>query len=304
MEIRPATLDDIDRLAAFMGRCTLAHQGVRRASADEVRQRLTRPGTDPTLDTWLVEDDGEVAGFAQVWRDEPAVVCYVRVDPEHTGRGIGSALLDRGAERALELGQAEDVQATSWPNDQSAAPLLESAGFVPIRYFSLMTTDIDQKPEAPTWPADIRIRALDDEVDLRPVHKAQQAAFPERPADFDSWLHEYTGDDFDRSLWFVAEDDSGIAGFALCSAGLAEDAEAGYVAELGVRPDRRGEGLGLALLRYTFVEFHRRGQKRVSLHVDVDNLTGALRLYTRAGMRPDPRIVVWERPLLKRETPE
>jgi hypothetical protein len=42
----------------------------------------------------------------------------------------------------------------------------------------------------------------------------------------------------------------------------------------------------------------------VSLHVDVDNLTGALRLYTRAGMRPDPRIVVWERPLFNRETPE
>jgi ribosomal protein S18 acetylase RimI-like enzyme len=167
-----------------------------------------------------------------------------------------------------------------------------------------MTADVDQKPEAPTWPPDIRIRALDDEVDLRPVHEAQQAVFPERPADFDSWLHEYTGDDFDLSLWFVAEDDSGIAGFALCSAGLAEDAEAGYVAELGVRPDRRGEGLGLALLRHSFVEFHRRGQKRVSLHVDVDNLTGALRLYTRAGMRPDPRIVVWERPLFKRETPE
>ena len=80
MEIRPATLDDVDRLAAFMGRCTLAHQGVRRASTDEMRQRLTRPGTDPALDTWLVEDDGEVAGFAQVWRDEPAVVCYVRGD--------------------------------------------------------------------------------------------------------------------------------------------------------------------------------------------------------------------------------
>jgi mycothiol synthase len=304
MEVRPATLDDVDRLTAFMGRCTLAHQGVRRASADEMRQRLTRPGADPALDTWLVEDDGEVTGFAQVWRDEPAVVCYVRVDPEHTGRGIGTALLDRGSERAGELGQAEAVHATSWPNDKSAAPLLESAGFAPIRYFSLMTADVDQKPEAPTWPPDIRIRALDDELDLRPVHEAQQIVFPERPADFDSWLHEYTSDDFDLSLWFVAEDDSGIAGFALCSAGLAEDAEAGYVAELGVRPDRRGEGLGLALLRHSFVEFHGRGQKRVSLHVDVDNLTGALRLYTRAGMRPDPRIVVWERPLFKRETPE
>ena len=304
MQIRAATLDDVDRLAAFMGRCTLVHQGVRRESTDEMRQRLTRPGTDPALDTWLVEDDGEVAGFAQVWAEEPAVVCYVRVDPEHTGRGIGAALLDRGAERALEFGHPEAVHATSWPNDESAAPLLKSADFTPIRYFSLMTTDVDQEPEAPTWPPDIRIRALDDEVDLRPVHEAQQAVFPDRPADFDSWLHEYTGHDFDLSLWFVAEDDSGIAGFALCSAGLAEDTEAGYVAELGVRPDRRGEGLGLALLRQTFVEFHRRGLKRASLHVDVDNLLGALRLYTRAGMRPDPRIVVWQRPLFKRETPE
>jgi ribosomal protein S18 acetylase RimI-like enzyme len=62
-----------------------------------------------------------------------------------------------------------------------------------------------------------------------------------------------------------------------------------------VRPDRRGEGLGLALLRHTFVEFHALGRRRVSLHVDVDNLTGAVRLYTKAGMRSDPRLVVWER---------
>jgi ribosomal protein S18 acetylase RimI-like enzyme len=43
------------------------------------------------------------------------------------------------------------------------------------------------------------------------------------------------------------------------------------------------------------VEFHRRGKRRVSLHVDVDNLTGAVRLYEKAGMTADPRVVVWER---------
>ena len=46
------------------------------------------------------------------------------------------------------------------------------------------------------------------------------------------------------------------------------------------------------------------GKSECPLHVDVDNLTRALRLYTRAGMLPDPRFVVWERPLFKRETPE
>ena len=94
-----------------------------------------------------------------------------------------------------------------------------------------------------------------------------------------------------------------MAGFALCLPELAEDEEAGYVAELGVRPDRRGQGLGLALLRQTFIEFHARGRKRASLHVDADNLTGAVRLYTRAGMTPDPRFVVWERKLNARGRP-
>jgi mycothiol synthase len=302
MQIRAARLDDVERLAAFMGRCTLAHQGVRRASVDEMRRRLTQPGANPELDTWLVENDaGEVAGFAQVWAEHPAVVCYVRVDPEHTGRGIGSTLLERGAVRAPDFVPEPTVlHATSWPKDESAAPLLESGGFEPIRYFSLMTIDLDQAPEPPIWPSDVHLHALDEDSELRPVHEAQTEIFPDRRQDLGEWLHEYAGDGFDPTLWFVAKDAEGIAGFALCLPELAEDPEAGYVSELGVRADRRGEGLGLALLQQTFHEFHRRGKRRVSLHVDVDSLTGALRLYTRAGMLPDPRLVVWQRELAGR----
>jgi len=294
MQMRAATLGDVERLAAFMGRCTLAHQGVRRASADEMRQRLTKPSTEPALDTWVVEaGDGEIAGFAQVWPEEEAIVCYVRVDPGLTGRGIGSALLERAASRALDIAPEPALHATSWPKDVAAAPLLERAGFRPIRYLSLMTIDLVDPPEPPIWPTDVDVRALDEGEDLRTIHEAQQAIFPDRRQSLDEWLHEYA--DFDPTLWFVVEDAAGIAGFALCQPELAEDPGAGYVGELGVRTDRRGEGLGLALLRLTFVEFHRRGRQRVSLHVDVDNLSGALRLYTRAGMRPDPRLVVWER---------
>jgi len=294
MQIRAATLDDVARLAEFMGRCTLAHQGVRRASEDEIRQRLTRPGTDPALDTWLAEN-GDVIGFAQVWVEPADVVCYVRVDPEHRGEGIATALLERAKRWAGEL-SAELQHATSWPKDEAAAPFLEAQGFEPIRYLSLMTIDLDQPPAAPDWPADVRVRALAKGDDLRPVWQAQQSIFAETAQNFDEWLHEYTGTGgLDPTLWFVAEADDGWAGFALCMPELAEDPQAGYVNELGVRADRRGQGLGLALLRQTFVEFHRRGRRRVSLHVDADNLTGAVRLYTRAGMSPDPRLVVWQR---------
>src|SRR5215203_1185110 len=294
MQIRAATLDDVARLAEFMGRCTLAHQGVRRAAEDEIRQRLTRPATDPALDSWLAKD-GDVIGFAQVWAEPADVVCYVRVDPEHRGEGIATALLERAEQRAGAL-SAEPQHATSWPKDEAAAPFLEAQGFEPIRYLSLMTIDLDQPPAAPHWPTGVRIRALAEGADLRPVWEAQQSIFAETPQSFDEWLHEYTGaGGLDPTLWFVAEADDGWAGFALCVPELAEDPQAGYVNELGVRADRRGQGLGLALLRQTFVEFHRRGRRRVSLHVDADNLTGAVRLYTRAGMSPDPRLVVWQR---------
>ena len=297
MQIRAATLDDLERLAAFMGRCTLAHQGVRRESVDEMRTRLTQPGTDLDRDTWVVESGGEIEGFGQVWTESPhtEVVCYVRVDPKSTGRGIGSALLERAASRAADLVSSETpLHATSWPGDEAAAPLLEAMGFEPLRYFSLMTAALGE-PEAPIWPPDVRVRPLDAESELRPVFDARTEVFDDRRAELGEWLHEYVGNGFDPTLWFIAEDDQGIVGFALCLPELSEDPDAGYVSELGVREDRRGEGLGLALLQHTFVEFRRRGKARVSLHVDTDNLTGAVRLYERAGMAADPRLVVWKR---------
>ena len=295
MQIRAATLDDVARLAELMGRCTLAHQGVRRSSEDEIRQRLTRPGTDPALDSWLAEEDEDVIAFAQTWRDGDACVCYIRVDPRHTGRGLADELLRLTSRRAMELGSIT-LHATSWPNDEAAGRFLDANGFAPIRYLSLMAIDLHEPPAEPVWPADVRVRALDQEADLRPIWEAQQSIFPEAPQGFDEWVHEYAGGGgLDPTLWFVAEDDEGWAGFALCIPELAEDPTAGYVNELGVRPDRRGHGLGLALLRRTFVEFHARGKRRVGLHVDANNLTGAIRLYTRAGMSPDPRLVVWEK---------
>jgi ribosomal protein S18 acetylase RimI-like enzyme len=55
-----------------------------------------------------------------------------------------------------------------------------------------------------------------------------------------------------------------------------------------VRRTWRKQGLGLALLLHTFGEFYRREKPRVGLGVDAQSLTGALRLYERAGMHSDP----------------
>jgi len=75
-----------------------------------------------------------------------------------------------------------------------------------------------------------------------------------------------------------------VAGFALGRSHLSLDLFRGVIASLAVRPAWRRRGLGLALLRNALGEFYRRGCGSVELLVDGDSLTGALRLYERAGV--------------------
>jgi ribosomal protein S18 acetylase RimI-like enzyme len=86
---------------------------------------------------------------------------------------------------------------------------------------------------------------------------------------------------FDPALWFLAMDADAIAGVALCKTLAGE----GWVDVVGVRRPWRNRGLGLALLRHALAEYHRRNVRKVSLSVDAESITGAPRLYGRAGMR-------------------
>jgi ribosomal protein S18 acetylase RimI-like enzyme len=65
---------------------------------------------------------------------------------------------------------------------------------------------------------------------------------------------------------------------------LAEGPEKGWVDDLGVRRAWRRRGLALALLQHSFREFYKRGTRKVGLGVDASSLTGATRLYEKAGM--------------------
>ena len=97
----------------------------------------------------------------------------------------------------------------------------------------------------------------------------------------------------DPTLWFIAESGGAIAGVSLCK--MRDDV--GYVGTLGVRRDFRRNGLGLAMLQHSFLEFYRRGVSTVRLDVDAENLTGATRLYQRAGMREVRRFALYQKEL-------
>jgi ribosomal protein S18 acetylase RimI-like enzyme len=102
---------------------------------------------------------------------------------------------------------------------------------------------------------------------------------------------------YDPELWFVAEADGAVAGISLCRMQDSGDPRHGWVSILGVLPAFRRRGLGAALLRHTFAVFAARGCTRVSLGVDAESTTGAVRLYERVGMRQVRRADTWEKAL-------
>ena len=56
-------------------------------------------------------------------------------------------------------------------------------------------------------------------------------------------------------------------------------------------------GYWAGLLRHAFGEYYRRGYKGVALGVDAENLTGALRLYKKAGMYVHRQFDLYEKEL-------
>jgi ribosomal protein S18 acetylase RimI-like enzyme len=72
----------------------------------------------------------------------------------------------------------------------------------------------------------------------------------------------------------------------------------GHVGTLGTLKDARGKGIGTLLLRTAFAEFHRRGHRKVTLGVDSENGTGAVKLYESVGMHAAAEWPLYELPPL------
>jgi len=101
-------------------------------------------------------------------------------------------------------------------------------------------------------------------------------------------------DDFDPSLWLLAERDDELVG---CALHWRETNGRGWVKDLAVQAGERGRGLGAALLTEAFRLYRARGANAVGLKVDAANPTGAVQLYERLGFVSDRRYGVWVKEL-------
>jgi mycothiol synthase len=112
---------------------------------------------------------------------------------------------------------------------------------------------------------------------------------------YEQWSHMLVErPEFEPGLWLLAVDGDRIAGIAL-SMIQQHQPTTGRIMIVGVRREWRRQGLGEALLRASFAALSTRGCTRAILGVDAESLTGAHRLYERAGMHVVARFDVYER---------
>jgi mycothiol synthase len=301
--VRRPTPDDLGPVAEFLVAVTIAEFGEPDYSEDDLRDEWA--DLDPATDAWLVvAPDGSIAGYTSVaHREHVRVDADVYVHPEHEGRGIGTFLIRtteaRGREHVPLAPAGARVVMNNGINARNAKAraLLEREGYAPARYFWRMAADVAEPPPPATWPAGVTVRPVASPADERAAFAALDEAFRDHwghvPTTFDAWERRVKGKRYDPSLWFLAVDGAEVTGVALCR----QDGETGWVDSLGVRPAWRRRGLGLALLRHAFAEFHRRGWRRALLGVDAANETGATRLYESAGMRADHQYAVYQKEL-------
>jgi mycothiol synthase len=297
-------MDDVKDVVELTNASLLAEQGTSGLTVEALAKEWGAQHFVPERDALVVfHPEGGLVGAAEFWNQEPYVRPFVwaRTHPDYEGQGIGTTIMTWAEERARrDMQRAPDearvsLRATHLSTVVAAAELLIDQGFECDRHFYRMQIDMDpaSPPPAPVWPEGIRVRQYVPGQDEHAVHEAIADAFSDHwgfsGLSFQTFKDHFLGQPgHDPSLWFLAVTDGPepeqIVGTTLCKMKAFEDPGVAWVDDVAVRRQWRRQGVALAGLLHAFNELHQRGRYSVALGVDAGSLTGATRLYEKAGM--------------------
>jgi mycothiol synthase len=300
---RPARRDDLDALVALFEARDRVDVGFIDPSRDEIVADWAATRFDFERDTVIAEtSDGAIAGYGLVLSLDASVQIFGMgtVHPQHTGRGLGSALLletERRAELRLPSGVSAPFRTSASSTAAAALELFVERGYVHVRSFWHMQRGLPADDAPVDVPDGITMRLGASEGDELIAYQVLDEAFRDHfgyePSEQQEWLQEFRGmPGYDPSLIVLAFEGDEPVGV---SVSMAADDGVGWVGDLGVRGPWRRRGVGRALLTRSFAELAARGHHEVRLGVDTENTTGATHLYAGVGMTVRRRYDLYEK---------
>lgn len=312
--MRPPTLDDAQGIADVFNAYLQTMVGRVSYSTEMFRGILTHPAIEIERDIRIILNDmGQVVAYSGVGNVAPYVEINLvfRIHPDYENPQIRSVLLNWGEDLAIESVERAPkdalVLATTWCFDKDTATLayLADTDFEHVRSSYRMQIALNQPIPEQQFPSHIAIKTFAEvDHDLCQLIEADNEAFRDhwgyvsQPIETQleqtqHWIDNSPNIDF--NYWYLAMDGDEIAGSSLCAYYVIGQENHGHVDSLSVRPQWRRQGIALNLLYHSFHELKNLGRTHVTLSVDAQSLTGATRLYKKAGMEVIETTMTWEK---------
>jgi mycothiol synthase len=270
-------------------------------SIEELNARLGEAGDRLATDTLaLTDSSGNLAAAAWVTCGDRVPQEYRafldgRVHPDYRGRGLGSFILQWMEMRAhqtfsaLERVRPATLRIDFYDRSDDALALFEQHGFRLSLAEDELRRDLQQPVPVTKLPKGTAVVNWSSQT-APSFFNVYQEAFRERPG-FPGWSEAVwrrnfaAGATFRPDLSILLLQGSEPVGFAVCHVETEEAQTAeglSWIAQMGIRPSWRRQGLGAALLCEVMRRFRGDGLRWAGLEVNVDN-GNALRLYRRVG---------------------
>ena len=278
MQTRPASMSDLPATVEIVRRHDVHWFGAQEQDQDEVGQFFDQVGS---LDEHsLVLLDGERMVAVALWT--PTDTWQV-VDPHVEQEPVHDALI-------AWFGAREVVKMQALSRDEALRAALHRHGWqhTASTFDLLRAVEDDWTIPPPDWPAGVQVDDLQPE-DAAAVHHliyvdAAWADVPGHPyRDFDSWRGIFLTEHTLPEQQVLARRGGRLVGIAM---GRTFSDGTGWIAQLAVATDERGNGLGRALLLEALRRRRAAGASSLGLAVQADN-RGALELYLSTGLRID-----------------
>jgi mycothiol synthase len=293
---RPLTMDDVSAVTDLMAECELRDIGEVQIELEDIVGDWQRPSFDLPTQSMGVFDGDRLVAYGDVFQARRA---EVYVHPDERGKGVGTALMKWTWQVATRQGGT--LVGQSVPERAAEAnALFRAQGYRQLWTSWILEMPAGREIVAGPLPAGTEIRGMVPGRDETAAYRTVEDAFGEWPdrdpvsfADWSAVVLKRPG--FEPWQLLCAVEGTGEEEQVVGVAFVIPSQDTAWVQYLAVRRDRRGRGLGRALLVHAIEAGRVRGLTKAELNTDTR--TGALDLYQHVGMRVKETFVHWARDL-------